>query len=123
MIFWLILGGLIVLLGLGIVLMLKWRWGLEFWGMAIAMTAGVFLGSALLAWPACYFSEVSNIIEFKSTAKTIENSRIEELDPIERAAIQQKIIECNVWLAQAQYWNQYFDPMYPDEVMELEPIR
>jgi len=123
MLFWLILGGLIVLLGLGIVLMLKWRWGLEFWGMAIAMTAGVFLGSALLVWPVCYFSEVSNIIEFKSTIETIENSRIEELDPIERAAIQQKVIERNAWLARAQYWNQYFDPIYPDEVMELESIR
>lgn len=123
MIFWLILGGLIVLLGLGIVLMLKWRWGLEFWGMAIAMTAGVFLGSALLVWPTCYFSEVSNIIEFKSTIETIENSRTEELDPIERAALQQKAIERNAWLARAQYWNQYFDPIYPDEVMELEPIR
>jgi hypothetical protein len=122
MIFWLILGGLIILLGVGIWLeRTSYKW--DDWGRIIAIAAGIFLGSVLLVWPCSYAEEISNIIGFKSALQTVENSRIEELDPIERAAIQQKIIECNVWLAQAQYWNQYFDPMYPDEVMELEPIR
>jgi hypothetical protein len=122
MLFWLILGGLIILLGVGIWLeRTSYKW--DDWGWIIAIVAGIFLGSVLLVWLCSYAGEISNIIGFKSSVQTVENSRIEELDPIERAAIQQKIIECNAWLARAQYWNQYFDPMYPDEVMELEPIR
>jgi len=66
-----------------------------------------------------------NIQKYHSVKKTIEDSRGTPMSNWERAALTNTIIEWNANIAEAQYWNEniWTDIFWPDEVMELEPIK
>lgn len=66
----------------------------------------------------------SEIAEFNATKQTIADVRIAEISDIERAALTQKIIEANKWLAKTQCNNKNLvDIFIPDEIDELEPLK
>ena len=120
--FWLVLFGLIGLFIAGnVVEKNSYRFGFE--GMVLGVIAAAALLMWLSFWPICYCDTVGHIQSFRATQATLDVSRNVDLDPLERATIQQKVIEENQWLASTQYWNTVFDPMFPDEVMELEPLK
>lgn len=48
----------------------------------------------------------SKIREMEAVRKTINEQRIKEISPFERAQLTQTIIQYNTWLAGAQYWRQ-----------------
>lgn len=88
----------------------------------LAASCGLILAFTLIAWPINYYTAVSGIKEFESVRQTIYTARGRGND-WENAALQQKVIESNQWLASAQYWSQtIFEPFWPDEIMALEPI-
>lgn len=69
-----------------------------------------------------HFTVHANINEFVVTKVTIEQARSSGI-AIENAAIQHKIIECNQWLAKAQYYNSSIWGWWiPDKVDSLELI-
>ena len=80
---------------------------------------------AILALPIGYYSTKVKIVEFKSVQSTLENARENKnANPYEIAAIQQKVVDSNKWLANKQYWNDTILGWYiPDEVDDLKPIR
>jgi len=64
--------------------------------------------------------------EFLALKATVEAARQNEhISELELAALQQKIIEANKWLASTQYYRRLFwtNIFYPPVVLELEPIR
>jgi uncharacterized membrane protein len=92
-------------------------------GAIIAFIAGILLLMVLIILPIEYHSTMSAIDKYNATELTIENARENGVD-IENAALQQKIIDINQWLAGKKYWNEtMFDIFIPDEVMDLEPLR
>ena len=93
-------------------------------GFALAMISGTVLLFLIVIWPCNYYGNISCIEAFKATQATLEISRYDDIEPLERAALQQKVIEENQWLARVKYWNNtIFDPMYPDAIQELQPLR
>jgi hypothetical protein len=87
------------------------------------MLFGGILFILILAWPINYMATISEVESFKATQTTLEIARTEEIDSLERIALQHKIIEQNQWLARVQYWNNtILDPMYPDKVEKLKPL-
>jgi hypothetical protein len=94
----------------------------------IVFLMGVFallLCVAIFALPIEYYSAKSKIAEYKSVQTTLENARENKnANPYEIAAIQQKVVDSNKWLANKQYWNDTILGWYiPDEVDDLKPIR
>jgi ATP/ADP translocase len=93
-------------------------------GAIIACFAGVFLLIEVIVWPLCYYSTKGEIQQYYSVKQTIEDARDRDIDSIERAALTQKIIEANNWLAGNQYWNTtIFDKAIPDEIETLKPLK
>lgn len=80
------------------------------------------LAICLVTIPVSYLVVTSEIQQFNSVRITLEVARKKGMD-LENAAIQQKIIDSNKWLAKNQYWNgTLFDIWIPDEVDKLKPI-
>lgn len=99
----------------------------DFWDI-FKIVGGVcsvaILSFCLIAWPISYYEAKVSIERYYAVKETIENSRLSEMDSIERAAIQNKITEVNADLAEMKYWNgTIFDWYIPDEVEELEPLK
>jgi len=91
-------------------------------GEPVAVISGVVLVFILIPFPPVFYGTKSEIMQFKSIKITVQNARNNGVN-IENAAIQQKIIDANKWLANYQYWNNtIFDIYIPDEIMELEPL-
>jgi hypothetical protein len=65
------------------------------------------------------------IAEYYAVKQSIENARAADIGDIERAALTQKIIDTNKWLAKTKYANSklLLDDFIPDEVENLEPLR
>jgi hypothetical protein len=86
---------------------------------------GVALGLLLLFWPIHYATEKGQIASFKSVQETMDRARANsKISKYEIAAIQQKAVDSNKWLAEAQYWNHtIFEWAWPDEVDDLRPIQ
>lgn len=112
---------LVIGLGVGIwILMTSYRH--DEWGFLLVIICGFFLFTICVIGPANYYSAMSAMKEFESVRTTIESARARGND-WENAALQQKVIESNQWLASAQYWSStIFEPFWPDEIMYLEPI-
>lgn len=92
-------------------------------GGITAIIAGVLLLIALIMLPLSYYGIEGEIQEYKSVVKSLEDAR-ERNNDFENAALQQKIIDTNRWLASHQYWNNtIFDIYIPDEVAQLKPVR
>ena len=96
----------------------------EMTGALMVATGGMVLAIIILIWPASYYTTKSEIQEYYSTKQTIEDARTKNIDSIERAALTQKIIDTNNWLATQKFWNKtIFDDVIPDEIEQLEPLK
>jgi len=105
----------------------NWRWG----GESDKVFAAVLVLGGLLA--VIFFvlgvnrlEENGKIQEFLAIKATVEAARQnEDVSELELAALQQKVVEANKWLASAQYYRKLFwtSIFYPPSVLELEPLR
>ena len=71
-------------------------------------------------------STLAKIQEFKATAETVKIARDNpDISTFELAAVQQKVIDSNRWLASKQWYRQnpFFSWFVPKSVMSLKPIR
>ncbi len=67
----------------------------------------------------------AEILQFKSVGITLETARRNpEISKFELAAIQQKVVEMNKWLANAKFWAKHplTNWFWPKEISRLEPI-
>ena len=84
----------------------------------------VILSLHMIFWPLFYLSSKNDVILYQATKKTIENSRKFNVSEFERAALTNKIIEINQYLASVKYWNKTILGCYIcDEVTRLEPLK
>lgn len=91
-------------------------------GLFVMITAVVLHTLFVVIFLTNYHSTKANILRFKATELTIKYA-VEKGNRIENAALLQKSVEQNQWLAGVQYWNEtLFDICIPDEVMDLTPI-
>lgn len=120
--FWIVLLALIFICGAGIYLFGSYDYcGV---GIAMATTTGAILFIAMIIWPLSYMGSVSMVNEYQALKITIETSRANEIDPLERATIQKEIIGMNKKVQNAQFWNTHgFDPMHTDKIMQLELLK
>jgi len=105
----------------------NWRWG----GESDRVFGALLILDGLLA--VVFFvlgvnrlEENGKIQEFLAIKATVEAARQnEDVSELELAALQQKVVEANKWLASSQYYRNLFwtSVFYPPEVLELEPIR
>ena len=99
---------------------------MEVTGAIATIFTGVVLVILIIAMPVSRMEDNSNIAAFKQVQTTIETARAsKDISAIELAAIQQKVIEMNQWLAKTQYyqkniWIGIFDS---PKVKDLKPIR
>ena len=87
---------------------------------------GILLAAVLLSLGLCRLTVNGEVREFVALQSTVETARQNEhISELELAALQQKIIEANKWLASTQYFRRLFwtNIFYPPVVLELEPIR
>jgi hypothetical protein len=101
--------------------------GAEMCAIALIMVGGFATIMSLIAIPINRAGVRSEMVEFTQTQKTIEFARSENgpVSPIELAALQQKVIECNEWLASTQYWARkpLLRMYFPQDVLKLEMIQ
>jgi K+-transporting ATPase A subunit len=87
------------------------------------MTLAVLL-LHMIFWPFFYLVSKNNVVVYQATKDTIENSRNSTLSEFERAALINKIIETNQYLASVKYWNKTILGCYIcDESTRLEPLK
>jgi hypothetical protein len=90
----------------------------------LLIVASAILLLHMLFWPFLYLSSKNDVVIYQVTKKTIENSRNSNPSELERAALTNKIIEINQYLASAKYWNKTILGCYIcDEVTRLEPLK
>jgi len=93
-------------------------------GLLVAL--GILLVAVLFTLGICRLAVNGEVREFLSLKATVEAARQNEhISELELAALQQKIIEANKWLASTQYYRRlsWTDVFYPPAVLDLEPIR
>ena len=96
----------------------------------IFIVFGIFFFIVLLG-ALCYLGSNhldthAKIKEFLAIKRTVEIARQNpNISPLEIAALQQKIIEANKWLANNKYYakNPWTSWFIPGEVLKLRPIR
>ena len=88
----------------------------------------VFLGLfffviSLVAWCGVYYGDQSGIQQFNSVKVSLQNARLKG-NVLENAALQQKVIEQNEWLAGEKYYkeNTIFGQFMPDAIEQLKPL-
>lgn len=92
-------------------------------GTIISVISGFILFLFLIGIPISHMESRSGIQQFEAVRSTVESARANGI-PMESAAIQIKVAEMNQWLAEQQYYRTtIFSVWYPEEVMDLEPIR
>ena len=105
----------------------NWRWGEESDRVFAAMLVlGGLLVVIFFVLGVNRLEENGKIQEFLAVKATVEAARRDEnISELELAALQQKVVEANKWLASAQYYRKLFwtSIFYPPSVLELEPIR
>jgi len=103
------------------------RWGgISFGVEGLLVILGFFLVASLVTMGVSRLTINGEVREFVALQATVEAARQNEhISELELAALQQKIIEANGWLASAQYYRRLFwtNIFYPPVVLELEPIR
>ena len=80
----------------------------------------------MIVLPLARMEDNSNIAAFTQVQVTIEAARAsKDISAIELAAIQQKIVEMNQWLAKTQYYqkNIWVGIFNSPKVKDLKPIR
>jgi len=99
---------------------------LEALGIITATIAVIVLAVCLLTLPLIRVNVHARIAEFHSIRRSVDTARDGDVTgDIERAALSHKTVEANAWLARSRYYASrwYLDVFWPDEVMDLEPIR
>jgi len=103
------------------------RWGGMSSGVVgLLVGLGILLAAVLLSLGLCRLTVNGEVREFVALQATVEAARQNEyISELELAALQQKIIDANKWLASTQYYRRLFwtNVFYPPAVLELEPIR
>jgi len=103
------------------------RWyGVSSWVVGLLVAPGILFGAVLFTLGVCRLEVNGEVREFLALKATVEAARQNEhISELELAALQQKIIEVNKWLASTQYYRRLFwtNVFYPPVVLELEPIR
>ena len=103
------------------------RWyGVSSWVVGLLAALGVLLVAVLFTLGVCRLEVNGEVREFLALKATIDAARQNEsVSELELAALQQKIIEANKWLASTQYYRRLFwtSVFYPPMVLDLEPIR
>lgn len=90
---------------------------------AIGVLSTLALLLALVILPINYLVYTGDIAEYHATQQTIEQAR-KNGDELEKATIQNKIINMNAWVASSQYYNTTWLGLWiPDDVMKLEPLQ
>jgi uncharacterized membrane protein YcjF (UPF0283 family) len=121
--FWYILGIIsLVLLIAGILIYNLWYWHDEL-GFGMAVVGGVILLFAVILVPYVAISDNQSVKVFEQQKEYIEN-HVSKND-VEDAAITTKKIELNEWLYNAQYGKEHYNifSLYPDEIIDLTPIK
>lgn len=97
---------------------------LEFMAGLLGIGACVVLGLALIIWPISYYDTKAEIREFQAVELTLKTARANQaISAVELAAIQQKVVDANRWLARIAYWNSGILGLWiPDAVDSLKPI-
>lgn len=74
--------------------------------------------------PITRLSDISNINQLEATRQTVERYRNNKsVNQLELAAMQAKVIECNQWLYNAQYWKKtQWGLWISDKVIGVKPI-
>ena len=118
------LGIPIALIILGIVIASIWPYSDELAFASFIIIGIVLLIMSLALWGGVYATSKSNILQFKEIVRTVQDLR-ENGDKVELAALNIKIIEANKWLAGTQYWasKPVLDLFFPDEILDLQPIK
>jgi hypothetical protein len=81
----------------------------------------LLFGSILL--PVQRYDTMAHIAEFNATKETLKNARSNG-NVLENAALQQKVVECNAWLASSLYYKStIFGFWIPDEILSLDPMK
>ena len=103
------------------------RWyGVSSWVVGLLVGLGILLAAVLLSLGLCRLTVNGEVRGFVALQATVEAARQNEhISELELAALQQKIIEANKWLASTQYYRRLFwtNVFFPPVVLELEPIR
>ena len=87
-------------------------------GLCVALLTGITLAIAFIN-PIVVGGQIAEYYSVRDSIAISRNS-----NDIERAALIQKIIDTNKWLASNQYYNKHgFDIFIPDEIDKLEPLR
>jgi len=97
----------------------------EFLAIVTVVLGIVFIGS-LFAIPISIIDINADIEKFYATENSLAIARANSnISDLELAAIQQKVIEMNKWLATAQYWKKHpiSNWFWPKKVLELAPIK
>lgn len=93
----------------------------ELWYIGV-VSGGVLL-LILLIIPANYYNTMESVSKFNATKQSISILR-KNGDNYEKAALQNSIIECNRWLASAQFYRKglfrFFVPKIVDEMKPIE---
>lgn len=120
MVNWLILAAaLVVICVVAFVLECREFYG---WTLAVGVVSAVAAGVILMCCPIMRISFNSNCDVFVQQKAYIESHVVE--NDVEDAALTTKKIELNDWLFKAQYSKARYGSwsLYPDAVMDLEPI-
>ena len=103
------------------------RWyGVSSWVVGLLAAFGVLFVAVLFTLGVCRLAVNGEVREFLALKATVEAARQNEhISELELAALQQKIIDANKWLASTQYYRRllWTNIFYPPVVLELEPIR
>lgn len=129
---------LIFCVGAALTLVLAiWHWGIsshynDVLDCVLAIACVVF-GIGLLAVLCCIpinrLDTKAEIEQFRATQNTLVEIRaadwFDKVSPYEIAAIQQKVVEANRWLANAKYYAAHplTNWFYPQEIFKLKPIK
>ena len=99
---------------------------MEVTGAIVTIFGGIAVAILIIALPVSRMEDNSNVAAFKQVQTTIETARAsKDISAIELAAIQQKIVEMNQWLAKTQYYqkNIWVGIFNSPKVKDLKPIR
>jgi hypothetical protein len=98
----------------------------DFWGIG-AILGGLILALILIIWGISRFGDIpAGIKQFEATKETLVTARLNpNITPLELAAIQQKVIDANRWLASSQFWakSPLTNWFWPKAIFALQSIK
>lgn len=95
-------------------------------GVCLAVIAGICLLICSICISLKEVEARGYIVRIEAVRETLEVARAnEDIHPVELAAIQQKVVEKNEWIANAKYWAR--QPLtnwfWSKKILEIEPIK